>query len=182
MAAVGEPKSVLPPRQLCQAGSWYLPRVHLSWQPDVSCAYPAPSFLLAPTRHCGLIILTPRSRLTHGVRLQLEIPSREVWCEEGRQTDICGVTFTDRQIIARRKPHALPPSSSDWPQTQPDAVTVVSQRPSGAGRGRFQQLLQHSPSGRALSEHLTLLRTLRAKGCHTPMRMIFKRRGSLYRG
>lgn len=174
MAVLAEPTSTMPPRQLRQAGIGFLPQSPSFRAARCLCAYPVPSPHSRSPQPGTAIILPPRSRLAHGVGLLLETPSREVWCEEGRQTDICGVTFTDRQIIARRKPHALRLSSSDWTQTQPDAVTVVSQRPSGR-----QSLHSSCYCLEGLSaQHLTLLRPLRAKRCHSPMRELFQRRGS----
>lgn len=96
-----------------------------------------PSSLLAPTRHCrAVIIRTPRGGLAHGVRSLLEIPLRKALCEGGRQTDICGVTFTDRQITARRKPPASPHGSPYRTHTGRCSHRRVPEAP-GGGQGPF---------------------------------------------
>lgn len=85
-----------------------------------------------------------RSRLACEVRLLLEIPSREMKYGGGGQTSAGSHSQTD---IARRKPHAFPPSSSIWwEQTQTDAGVIEFQRPWGLAEP-CQQPLQHSPSG-----------------------------------
>lgn len=105
---------------------------------------PFPSIQTHPARNLKVTVLTPRSRLTHEVRLLLESPSREMKYGGGGQTAAGSHSQTD---IARRKPHALPPSSSIWwEQTQTDAVVIEFQRPWGLVEP-CQQLLQHSPSG-----------------------------------
>lgn len=149
-----------PPGLPCQARMGCLPQAPpfraARWLPGPPCP---PSSLLAPT----IIIGTLRGRLAHGVRSLLEIPLRKAPCEGGRQTDICGVTFTDRQIIARRKPPASAHGSSDWSHTGRCSHHHVPGAP-GAGRAL------HSGHVGLLAECLTPLRALADKGCHTPGR------------
>lgn len=113
-------------------------------QSDTSCTHPSPPCPLTPARNSKVTALTPRSRLACEVRLLLEIPSREMKYGGGGQTSAGSHSQTD---IARRKPHAFPPSSSIWwEQTQTDAGVIEFQRPRGLAEPR-QQPLQHSPSG-----------------------------------